>query len=395
MKFIIYILVLLASVAIGVWLRGDTGFIHIEYKDWILEAPVWLGIILLALLVFAILILFDVTSAIINLPTLLKNYFYNLQNDYFIRNSQQALICLLTGDFKAAYKCAIKAKATSNDFVTAHLIAANAASKLGLVQESNKHIREIKVRTPILKEDLDIFTAKLEFDAHNIPAAQKLLENLKQKNISSYALYNILTNVYKANKKWLLLKELLPLLKKKDILTELDYLLTTKLVYLELLKSYIQDKNQELTEQLWQDMPKNAKQDAEIFYHYMKYLISINQDSLADKELRNYLKKQLDNNLVTLLATINDNKYAPRITFLENLLKDNPSNPYILFALGKICCKAKLFGVAKDYLLASLGLKRTKECYLELARLSNMLNEAENAAKYYKEGFLLTTQDVA
>ena len=112
-----------------------------------------------------------------------------------------------------------------------------------------------------------------------------------------------------------------------------------------------------------------------------------------EKELKNALSAttitKTNETLVLLFGEIMTDNYKSILKFLEKLLKIQPNNSYVLLALGKVCVNAKLWGRAKDYLEASVGLQKLPETYLELAGLANIMQDHKSANQYYKKGFLL------
>ena len=75
---------------------------------------------------------------------------------------------------------------------------------------------------------------------------------------------------------------------------------------------------------------------------------------------------------------------------METWLKDLSTNEYLFMALGITAISAQLWGKAQGYLESSISASPTPRACLELARLlEDHLQQADQAADYYKQGLML------
>jgi HemY protein len=64
-----------------------------------------------------------------------------------------------------------------------------------------------------------------------------------------------------------------------------------------------------------------------------------------------------------------------------------------LLSLGRLCKHNKLWGKARSYLNASIGIKPHSDAYKELGQLLEQLNEHSQAVECYHKGLLLAADE--
>lgn len=88
--------------------------------------------------------------------------------------------------------------------------------------------------------------------------------------------------------------------------------------------------------------------------------------------------------LVGIYGRLGGGEPTARIARAEAWLRQHPDDAGLLLALGRMCIRQRLWGKAQSYLEASLAVDETPEAHLELARLFDQLERAEEANKHYR-----------
>ena len=140
-------------------------------------------------------------------------------------------------------------------------------------------------------------------------------------------------------------------------------------------------------------MPKNLRQDLEMVRHYVRCLLVLKANDDAEQLLRDALKKQWDVDLVYIYGLIEASDKDRQLATAETWLKGHENNPVLLLSLGRLCKRNKLWGKARSYLNASLGIKPHSDTYKELGQLLEQLNEASEAVECYHKGLLLAAKE--
>ena len=390
MKTLFYVILLSISVFAGIWLRNDPGLIQINFSSWVIELPIWLGIIFFAGAVFALIVIFELLRFLFNLPKNLEEKIATIRRRSAHTDMRDAIISLLNEDWQKTYMLSKRALKKRDKSIASNIVAAFAANKLNYINDRDSHIAKANQLLGKSSADYKMLTAKLYNEAGSIDTAKKILESNKN-NSKEY--YNTILDIYKSEDNWQLIKDLLPKLRSNKILTESELNNLSVDTYKNLLLQSITENSTEKVMSCWIEIPKNIRNNPSLTIPYAKHLINTQKSLDAEKEIENSLHINLNSELLLLLAKINNSNNNNRIKFLEKLLAKNKDNHYLLFTLGKTCINAKLWGKAKDYLEASLGIEKIPETYLELAGLANILDNQEEANKYYKEGFLLQNRE--
>ena len=82
-----------------------------------------------------------------------------------------------------------------------------------------------------------------------------------------------------------------------------------------------------------------------------------------------------------------------QLEFAERLLKDHEKNAGLLLALGRLAKYCQLWGKARSYLEASIGIEDHIDTYKELGTLLEQLNEKKIAADYFRKGVMVAANN--
>lgn len=106
--------------------------------------------------------------------------------------------------------------------------------------------------------------------------------------------------------------------------------------------------------------------------------------------------KSLDENWDSELARVYGNGLAAdglkQIERAENWLKDHPLDAALLLSLAKLCARQELWGKARSFLEASLGVEPSAEAHLLMAEMLQRLGQPEAACAHYKFSLELCRQ---
>jgi HemY protein len=98
------------------------------------------------------------------------------------------------------------------------------------------------------------------------------------------------------------------------------------------------------------------------------------------------LNKQWDTELVRLYGRIKSPDAASRLSVAEGWLKAQPKDPELLLTLARLCLQNRLWGKARSYLEASIGILPKVEAYQELGLLLEQLGEPDKALECFRTG---------
>ena len=98
------------------------------------------------------------------------------------------------------------------------------------------------------------------------------------------------------------------------------------------------------------------------------------------------LQRQWDPELVRLYGRIETESLPAQLSIAEGWLKDRPQDPDLLLALARLCLQNRLWGKARSYLEASIGILPKVESYQELGILLEQMDEPDKALECFRTG---------
>jgi len=127
--------------------------------------------------------------------------------------------------------------------------------------------------------------------------------------------------------------------------------------------------------------------------HFVRCLMVLKANDDAELIVRDALKKDWDVDLVYVYGLIEASDRDRQLATAESWLKGHENNPVLLLTLGRLCKRSQLWGKARSYLNASIGIKPNSDAYKELGQLLEQLNEHNEAVECYHRGLLLAAEE--
>lgn len=389
MKQILFAMFAACLIAFGyaMYIQQDTGYLQIRFAQYSFETDLLkTGIALLAT-VIVLLLLSSIYSLLIKFASLFGSKRKLRLADQARQSLEQGLIELAEGRFDKAEKLFLHKISHSENALLCYLSAAHAAQKQGAHDRRDDYLRKAHKSTPTADIAIGLTQAELQFSHEQYEQALATLNSLHELSPKhGYVLY-LLAKTYGKLRDWNKLCQLMPELKKLDILPP-EKLLPMEISTWKGLYSNCTgpDAVSQLT-QLGKDTPKHLKGLPEIVETYAKTLLENNAESDAEQILRNHLNNSWDESIVILYSQLNvlgDNR---QLEEAEKWLQQHQHNSYLLFSLGKMCLLRSLWGKARNYLEASLSIEAMPQTYMVLAQLLEQhMAETTLAQDYYKQG---------
>ena len=145
---------------------------------------------------------------------------------------------------------------------------------------------------------------------------------------------------------------------------------------------------------LWIDLPKFLRGNVRLAYYYAKSMLHFDDPDRAAAVLRDALHKQWHPALVYAYGLIESSDKLVQLNEAEAWLKQHGKESVLLLTLGRLALRNELWGKARAWLEASMGIEaRTETCQL-LGNLLEKLGETEKAAECYRKGLQLAPAGV-
>jgi len=93
---------------------------------------------------------------------------------------------------------------------------------------------------------------------------------------------------------------------------------------------------------------------------------------------------------VDLYGRLQVHDSAAHLKRLEGWLRERPKDPALLLAAGRAALRHQLWGKARSYLEASIGVSPSAPAYQELGQLMLRIGESTAAMKAFESGLSLS-----
>lgn len=368
---IIALVALVVMVWLGSWFAQDAGYVLLQLRGWSLETTIPMLIVFIVGLAAMALIgrIMWVWPRELGRRTALNTKQKLLE---------QGLLGIQEGNYQKAEK-ALSKLADKSDSAAAFLVAAEAA------RENNNPDKSRLMLQKALDQGGADFTVRLKqaewmFQEKQFQSAYDILAKLRSKKPRHEKVLKLYYECAKALghdeeasglHKVMLRRKIL----NKDQLTGMEH--EAKMVRLGSVQTLAE------LDDLWKELSRAEKNETAVIYGFASRYVDLGEAQKAAKLLEPALKKELHPELLTVYAKVEGEGQKHRVQLAEKWLNEQPDNPVLLRSLGQMCLTAELWGKAKDYLEASLGIEPSPQAYEFLARLAESFDHCQAACRYY------------
>ena len=387
------LLILVFAILLGLWAYQDNGYVLIARGYQSVEMSLALFIVLV---VFGFLVTYFALRLAINswnMPNALRNWRERKRRMRARRDMDRGLIELAQGNWAQAERYLLRHARDSDIPLLNYLSAARAAQKQNAPQRRDDYLSLAHQSMQGAGFAVQLTQAELQLVHGQLEQSLATLMQLRSVSPKHPHVLSLLARIYQQLRSWEDLKKLLPDLRKQNVLNSNDMHQLEKLVHRELLTLATQHGKLEALRDCWQQMPKTLRQDLDMVRHYVRCLLLLKANDDAEHLLRDALKKQWDVDLVYIYGLIEGSEKDRQLATAETWLKGHEKNPVLLLSLGRLCKRNKLWGKARTYLNASLGIKPHSDTYKELGQLLEQLNQPAEAVECYHQGLLLAAKE--
>jgi len=387
-RFIWLLIILIASVWLGLQIAKDPGLAFFSYKEWSVEMPLWFATVLF---IAILLIMHFITKFIDNMSGLVYRFKSWLQwrrkhNAYSKTN--RGLMELIEGRYKNAEHDLLEGLSQSDAALVNYLALAKAAHEQGAFDRRDTYLRKAHASAPDADIVIGLTQAKLQINQGQLEQALATLKHLKSLAPKHALVLKLLERVYIHLGDWQSLLELIPSLYKASVIDREQSIMLEKKTYEEILKS-ANHKEAGLNDlhALWASVPRKFQKDPGVLACYVKQLLNYPDDGQEIEYLiYKTLKKSWDKSLAKLYGLVKTTDPKKQLAHAEKLLKEYPNEAVLLLSLGRICVRSQLWGKARSYFQESLNLEANAETFIEYGKLLEYLGDSTAAMESYRDG---------
>jgi HemY protein len=383
-------LLLLGSVLLGIQLHNDPGYVLIAINHWTIESSLWVALFALLLIVTITHLSLQCIHKLTKTPSTIQKWNERRLAHKAQAITRQGLIEYSEGYWQKARTHLIQALPNTDTPLLNYLTAARAAQKMGDSQLRDHYLREAQQSMPEAKIAVELTQAQLQLANHQWEQALATLRHLQDLAPRHPYVLKLLMKLYEQVRDWAQLIALLPDLKKHQVVTPQEFQALQLKAYLHAMVDLEKQNQVEAVVTLFNNIPKNLSTHAELIEGYVRFLLRVQNYSLAENILRRSIRQEFNPNLIELYSLLPGNEQ--QLGFTESLLKKNPHSATLLLCLGRQAIAQHLWGKAKHYLEQSIELHPTPQAYHEQGILHERLNDLFLACESYKKGLQLANK---
>ena len=383
-RMLLILLLLFASVWLGIHLHGDPGYILVVFRHWTLETTAWVGVAAI-LISFALLYIFFLSyTKTVHLPASWHHWRIKHRAGRARNKTTQGLIEFSEGHWKSAKTHLMQALPDADTPLINYLTAARAAQELGDSEQRDNYLREAQQSMPDAKIAVELTQAQLQIAHFQWEQALATLRHLHDLSPRHPYVLKLLARLYEAINDWPQLIALLPDLTRNKALPTHDLNTLQHRAYLESMRGYVRQNQWDTLHKLVETLPKNLKHDPVLSAAYSRALMQQNKDAEAEACLRRAFQKNYHDGLITCYSELKP--ACARLHVLESLLKHHAHSAALHRCLGRFYTAQQLWGKARTHLEQSLVLDEAPETYAILGELLEALNDIPGAFEAYQQG---------
>jgi HemY protein len=300
------------------------------------------------------------------------------------------LIELAEGNWSGAEKRLLKYAEDSETPLLNYLAAARAAQHQGAHERRDHYLRLAHQGMPAADIAVGLTQAELQIAHRQMEQALATLTRLRDIAPRHTQVLKMLMHLYERLQDWEQLRALLPELRKRKVLAAEAADALEARMHSELLVRAARGLDTTALHGAWGRVPRRLTHNVDLVLAYAHQLHRLAQDDEAESLLRGALKKSWDERLVDLYGRLQAN-VRQQLATAEDWLRDRDRNPVLLLTLGRLAMRNSLWGKAREYLEASIGVAPSVEAYQLLGSLAEHLNDNALMTFSYRKGMLLAT----
>lgn len=386
------LLFLIVSVVLALVVKHDNGYVLLGYGEWTVEGSLAFFVLVNAVLFGLLYLLVRTLVRVWGVPGRVRGW----REQRGLRKARnaltQGLLELSEGHWKSAEKNLIRHAEKSETPLLNYLAAARSAQQQGAHEKRDLYLQLAHESMPSADVAVALTQAELQLDHEQYEHALATLMHLRQIAPRHTYVLKLLKELYEHLGDWEQLRALIPELKKRKVVEKAELERLECSVFQNLLEQASEEEGVERLVATWKGLPGAVRNTPSLAQSYSDLLVAKKRPDLAESHLREAISREWNEALVRRYGAVAGPDPAQQLTFAERWLQQHPGSPELLLALGRLCLRNKLWGKARSYMEASLGIAPTTDACLELGVLLEKMGECDKAIACFRSGLELSRE---
>lgn len=378
---------LLIALALGagfvMMVMQDPGYVLITLKPWSIELSLALFLLLMLVLFVALYFLFRTIVRLWQSPRDFGNWRSGRQQDKARQLQTRGIMRVIEGDWDQAERHLLSYVAQTDTPALNYLGAAHAAQGRGDLKKRDEYLAQAIECQPDQTTAIGLTKATLQYRSGQYDQADETLRALREKNPKNGRVLALSLKVLEQVEDWGTMQKLIPAARKyaSAPAAEIDRL--QQISSRQLLSHATTDDD---LQRQWRAMSREQRNSPEAIGAYAERLIEQGSQQQAEELLRKAINRNWNPQLVRIYGRVRRMDAAAQLKYAEKWLAEHKDSPELMLSLAQISLNNELWGKARDYLEACIGVGGTVEAYRELGHLLEQLDEKEQALDLYRQG---------
>jgi HemY protein len=382
------LLALLASVTVALVALPDPGYVLLGYGKYSVETSLLALLMVLGLLYVGIRLL----AGVWHVPAKVQHWESQRYNRRLQRLFNGAVIDLAEGRLERAERRLARVVKSRRAPLQAYLSAARVAGQLGADERRDTYLELARQHNPGAEITVALTRADILLSVSQLEQAQTVLTRLRNTAPRNSQVLRLLMQLYVQQQDWQQLRDLLPELRRSQVLNDHQWQQLAVKVYRERVLALSSTSDLEALKAGWKQLPPPVQQDQGLLAVYIEQLVRLGEHEQAEQLLGTRIRDSWNQRLVYLYGDLQSVDAPAQQALAERWLEQHRQDPVLLLSLAKISLRNQLWGKARSYLEASIDLQPSAEAYRLLGTLLEQLEEPDKAAECFRKGVELPEQ---
>lgn len=380
----IFLLALLAAVSLAVYARHDPGYVLVQFRGWTVEASLALTLALLLLGFVLSYVIVRLLRGTYRLPASMRDRRRRRRERLALAALERGFTDLLAGRWERAEKRLVAAAAQRDRGVLLNYLgAARAADEQHASDRRDHYLQRAGAAVPEAELGLALTQARMQIDGKQFAQAQANLDRLHGMAPRNPLVLGRLMTLYLELGAWDRLLDLLPLLRRRQLIDERAGDELALRAAIGLIEAPALSEVTAL-QTMWSRLPAELRTREALLRRYAGRLIECGGAEQAELVLRDALEMHWEPSLIYLYGLLDSGDAERQLHHAEGWLRRHPGDAVLLLSLGRLCRRRALWGKARDYLSACVKSTSMPEACNELAAVLDEMGEHEEALQWYR-----------
>ena len=390
--FIAVLLTLILAAGLAVAIQHDPGYILIAYGQTTVEMTIWVGLAVLAVLIFLFVVVFISLRRGAKVTDKIGSFWSDRKANRGRSHTTLGMIAFIEGNWEKSRRLLTDALKGSEAPLINYLLAARASHALGDAAASRHYLGLAEETSAKASIAVALTQAEMQVDNGRLEEALATLTRARRNAERHPSVLCLLEKVYSGLHDWTSLLELLPDLRKHKVLPSEKIDSLERQALMGQLEQAALQSDVSVVLQWWKHLSRTWQRDADLTLAYCRTLVALGDQASAEKVLRQSLKQNWSSNLVLLYGLIAGVDISRQLSTAEAWLKDHSDDPALLLSVGRLSLRNELWGKAKEYFEQAYSRNPNAELCFELGRLLNNMGEQTAAERYTREALQMQGQ---